>query len=50
MTDTATCELKIHAKFSSGSKVQMEFKNVPESVVADIIELIQTARNACTTG
>ena len=45
MADQKTFNLKADAKFIDGERVRCEFKDVPGSVLAEIIALIQTRRN-----
>ncbi len=40
------CDLFIKAKFDGGEKLDMEFKDVPGNVLAQIIVLVREARNA----
>ena len=49
MGEQQTCDLKVDAKFSDGAKIQSEFKNVPASVMVDIIELIRVKRTGDKT-
>lgn len=44
MVNDTTCNLKISAKISDKSKVELEYSDLPSSIVADLIRFITTKR------